>query len=390
MNITDKLIAFLIFATVVQMNVMGLSSGSGSFPCHNDIQGKRMISSLFPSHGELLPMLSEFSSRAVYHVKTSQLNDFSCGYNVLFNAANFAHYCGFSNTVHDYSVFRQKVLSYINPRRLDPLKDTFITTLDDLARNIPQLQPIYQLYRIGPDATITPLIPEITTVTNTIGTRQTLTINLTEKALEARVVQEIENIKTILKQPTSAMVHFSCYVKSSGVAHVILISLLQNDTGRGLYIFDNTNKPITQGADICRYIEYLSRTFDVSSSQTFTGPLVPPRLWPSVQRGSLYDLLAGISMGLLAGLEFKRVAPPAGCECHLSEETLKEQKKAYMNYKNNLELCRILYVPTLLAGLALYTINPEVGLKWGLGFVIGVLGYKLFMDKPLYSDHHHE
>lgn len=250
------------------------------FSITNDRSG-RSHSSL--GHAVQLPMLPEFKSVAVSHIHSKQLDHFSCGYNALFNAANFEHHCGFLNSAHNYSVFQNKVLGYLQMIGQDPSAASSNTTTEFLARNILNLQPFYHLYIKEADGVVGPLLTGVTSITYSMGTPQHEIQNLLRKAHDRRGQNDIDTITALLNEKNSQVIHFLCNIASSnGIRHALLISLFQNSSGRGLYIFDNLNEPLAWSSETTRFIEYLCFTFDVSPTRTFTGPHLP-RIWSSLK-----------------------------------------------------------------------------------------------------------
>jgi hypothetical protein len=231
--------------------------------------------------GRELPLPHEYASKAVYHIQVKQLDAFSCGYNVLFNAANFENLCGFRNTIHQYRTFQNRILPYLQSQGYDPSKTSTNAVTDHLAQKVLGLQPFYHLHiKNEKGRRIVPLLVDKTRITFPSGTSEREVQKLMKKAVEERQQSVIENISTILNQKIYAVVHFLCYVTSErGIRHGILISLLKNSSGRGLYIFDNLNEKLTKYSEAIRFVDYLCTTFQVNTTQTFSGPAVPDQ-WP--------------------------------------------------------------------------------------------------------------
>ena len=94
------------------------------------------------SCAEHLSLPRSVSSNAVYYIRTKQLRDFSCGYNVLFNAANFEHLCGFTNGAHRYHIFKDKVMPYLRSHGWHPKAKSRNHMTEYLAQNKLNLQHI--------------------------------------------------------------------------------------------------------------------------------------------------------------------------------------------------------------------------------------------------------
>ena len=101
-----------------------------------------------------------------------------------------------------------------------------------------------------------------------------------QQAVERRGREVIKRHIDYFNNSIDCVVHFICIVKADGESHAILASIVQNSTGRGLYIFDNMNKPITDQSTITKYINYLCKTFAISYKSQFRAPTLPDR-WPT-------------------------------------------------------------------------------------------------------------
>jgi hypothetical protein len=225
---------------------------------------------------ENLPLPRSLSSKAVYYVKTKQLNEFSCGYNALFNAANFEFHCGFTNQVYRYEAFSQKIVPYLRSQGLDPKKASYSYDIEHLAGEVLHLMPSFHLQKNK--NMIELLLSGKTTVSFTEGTSRAEIDRLLQSALAKKRKQYIDFLKSYLEMEREAVIHFICYVKTlKGDDHIVLLSLHQNVSGRGLYLFDNINEQVTEVSDIRAFIEYLCVTFSISSSSHYRVPTLPTR-----------------------------------------------------------------------------------------------------------------
>jgi hypothetical protein len=227
------------------------------------------------SYGREISLPSTFSSRAVYYHPVEQLDRFSCGYNVLFNAANVEHICGFTNNMHEYSLFEQTVLSYLRTKGIAPKQASTNRITEHLAQRVLHLQPFYHLrFRDKKSGPVVPLFSYEISVEYPRGTPKHEVNRRLDKAFEEHEQEILARIQTYLASASKqVVVHFLCYLTSSqGNRHGILMSLIQNTTGRGLYIFDNMNEKITAGSDASKFIEFLCTRFNVSSRHLFNGP----------------------------------------------------------------------------------------------------------------------
>jgi hypothetical protein len=220
------------------------------------------------------------SGKAVFYAYTKQLNAFSCGYNVLFNAVNFEQLCGFSHNAHRYDVFSRKVLPYINSKGRDPKQTSYNTDTEYLARTILNLKHFYHLHYDSKTDSIELLLSEKTTITFPRGTTQREIERLHGAARYKMRQAVIDSLKQHLAQNKEAHIHFLCYLTSlSGVRHAVLLTLYQNASGRALYHFDNLNEPLTDSSELLSFIKYLDKIFSISPVSSFIGPVLPAR-WP--------------------------------------------------------------------------------------------------------------
>ncbi len=216
-------------------------------------------------------------SHAVHYIRTKQLDKFSCGYNVLFNAANFETTLGFENPAHKYPVFEQRIIPYLQQKGFHPRGGTTNETIGLLAKKI-TLQPLYNL---GSDDIsllgIAPMISGTVSISYTKGCPEREIQRRLDDAFRAKQDTQIHQVKEYLRTHDYAVVHFSCFVDDFDEGHAILVSLHQNESGRGLFVFDNINATMKESSQIMRYIEYLIYTFDISGYYTFSSPQLPNR-----------------------------------------------------------------------------------------------------------------
>lgn len=101
-------------------------------------------------------------------------------------------------------------------------------------------------------------------------------------AIEKRGLDQLAAIQNKLSKSRAAceIVHFICGIKAKGQGHAILLSLVQNKSGRGLFLWDNMNLKVDDRSQTKHYIDYLCHHLQVSTRRQFKLPLIPDR-WPS-------------------------------------------------------------------------------------------------------------
>jgi hypothetical protein len=238
---------------------------------------------ILPLQASFIPLPTSLSSKAVYHCDVEQLNDFSCRYNGLFNACNFEQCCGFQNPGYAYSFFKRICLDYTRSHGLNPRASSTTIDTETLAYDHLFLQPSAQL---GEEyGRIFPYFRTNTSITYDSRTPDHEVQRMLKRAVAKKENDFIQGLcKKLDTDPRKNMViHFFCSLDLSEGRHCILVSLLQNSTGRGLYIFDNMNMRLYENCHAMKYIDYLCSTFKVSAKKSFLGPKLPHR-WPGLRK----------------------------------------------------------------------------------------------------------
>jgi hypothetical protein len=224
---------------------------------------------------------SSIKEKAVYHVQAHQIDDWSCGYNVLFNGCNLEHFLGRSNTYSDFRKFKQVCVDFIRQRGKQPDDGISNIDIEDLATSL-GLQKV-QYIVTQPPRRIVPLFdsPTCITVPENIAHREAQ--KLLQQAVRKREDSIWEDLHKRLKEHKDTCIHFVCHVVAKREDHCILVSLVQKGgKDRALYIFDNLNGSIKEESHIKRYIDFLCTTFHVSSMKAYSKHNVKlPARWPT-------------------------------------------------------------------------------------------------------------
>lgn len=241
--------------------------------------------SLFSTQAKFLDLPRSLSSKAVYHKETYQLDDFSCGYNVLFNACNLEKVCSFPNKFYQYPLFEKTCKKYTALNKLQPKSSASNHDIDCLARVYLGTQPLYVL-GFNQAGDIQPLFSDPTEITHPMGISQAEIDRRLKKAIEQRSDDLFESIKDRLLKSRAAyytIIHFACIVQDEDVPHVLLVSLVQNRSGKALYIFDNLNRKISDRSPTKCYIDFLCEMFAINKKNQFQGPTIPD-LWSTMPK----------------------------------------------------------------------------------------------------------
>ncbi len=229
---------------------------------------------VFSSSAKYFSVPKSLRNKAVYYKRSKQLDVFSCGYNVLFNAANFEHHCGFSNKAHRYTIFKKQVVPYVRGRGHSTQGSSYNEMTEYLAYKRLKLQPFYHL-------AFKSFRPNGIGFSMTNKTHHTYPQAYSDR--RSRHDGIITGIKRYLAINDHAVVHFLLYVNVGSEAHGILATIYKNESGRGLYLFDNLNSTMRERDDSTVLVKYICKEFNISSKDTFEGPVLP-NFWPHLDR----------------------------------------------------------------------------------------------------------
>lgn len=223
----------------------------------------------FDQGAYFLPLPEALDNQAVYHVKAHQVDDFCCGYNCLYNACNIEEMCGIPNCFSDYTIFKETCLGHLAYKNINPKDPVFNSTLEIISKEYLGLQKRYYTEynckrACGFHVEYLPPLPKNAEVHQ----KPCMHVLPADRAQE--LFTRIRYRLNTSNNPQD-IVHFMFGADK----HIILISLIQNPTGRGLYIFDNTNTAITEGSKTKLFIDYLCKFFCISLKNQFSGPYIP-------------------------------------------------------------------------------------------------------------------
>ncbi len=222
------------------------------------------------------------TSKAIYHVKAQEISEFCCAYNALYNACNLEELCGFPNCFSDYSLFSETCLSFLIPQRINPKDGAVPPTLNVIQQRLGLRNCCFLQLDICKNRAVE-VLQFLDTVIIYEGREYHDMIRIKEiNAIRAFLAPLKKKFDESMK--SSEIAHFICSFQMllpTFERHAILLSLVQNQTGRGLYIFDNTNAKIEESSPAKWFVDFLCDTFAVSSQDQFRGPCLPAH-WPSI------------------------------------------------------------------------------------------------------------
>jgi hypothetical protein len=225
-----------------------------------------LLSSLFTFKSYSLPLPVSLKNRPIYYEKSDQLKDWSCGYNVLFNALNLENRFGQKNKNTEFSNFSKICINYLESLKKKSSEPSTNKMLQELAEklNLKNFQPINLDKNNKLEATLSVSIK----ISYTVGLSKQEINSLLLQAKEEKNFAIIQELKTGLNNNNSKeaqFIHLVCHLSSTKQKHWVLASLVKFPTGsKELYIFDNTNSSITEFCEMKKYIDAICTTFDIT------------------------------------------------------------------------------------------------------------------------------
>lgn len=213
-------------------------------------------------YGRRLPLPASLSGLPIYYEEVDQIDGMSCGYNALYNACRLETQLGKANPASDLDYFTTLCLPYLNGIKADPENFSDNEMLENLACLL-KLQNFRYLHlykdHVIPAGMIEYQVPHRATQADI------------ERAIDRAYIGRATLIYNELIQAINAargsfFIHFVCHVKSRGVGHAVLISLVKDiNGGKSMYIHDNMNAYITEHCDIMRYINLICTKFGIQA-----------------------------------------------------------------------------------------------------------------------------
>lgn len=215
-----------------------------------------------------LPLPASLADKAVYHVKARQINGWSCGYNVLFNACNVEQFFAKSNKNHDYNEFAKVCLPYLKSINRNPKASSNNHVMEKLSKYL-KLQK-FSYFSFNKSKESAPLISGPVKIVFPGKTSKAKIKLLLDAAWKKRQQEYVSQLKKTLSDAKGnpAFVHIACHISSTDGGHAVLASIVQDPAGkRALYIFDNMNILVKDGSQMKRHIDTLCSTFNIGSKK---------------------------------------------------------------------------------------------------------------------------
>jgi hypothetical protein len=205
---------------------------------------------------QLLPLPTSFSTMPVYYHKVQQLNNWSCGYNVLYNACKIEERYGHLNENATPSLFMKNCSVELRRRGIH---DTRAALRTDIAESLASQLGLENFHTLLIKYNkVTPLISSV----EYCPAQQTA-----EQAYLERCCTLIESLKEKINKPVDdkpIFIHFLCCVQSENVPHGTLISLVKKTDGEiAIHIADSLNDPIHENSEMQHMISSVCKEFDI-------------------------------------------------------------------------------------------------------------------------------
>jgi hypothetical protein len=225
-----------------------------------------LLSISFNALAQLFPLPKSLDNVPVYYHKTQQINNWSCCYNVLYNACKLEDSYGRANKHANFSQFSNTCLPQLAKHGIHNTRAGLAASIgESLGHNL-RLQNICTLQ--AHSNKITPFIRSI----HYNPKHQTAQQAYAQKGNEliADLKHKIDSAPT--GQPY--FIHFICSITSSnGVPHAALASVVKHANGqKEIHITDNMNDPIREKSQMNRIIDYICHEFDIKNGHKKSQP----------------------------------------------------------------------------------------------------------------------
>lgn len=215
-----------------------------------------------------LPLPQSLAAKPITYELVKQIDGFSCGYNVLFNACNLETRFGKFNCHSNLTNFSNCVVAHLSSKGIHPAATSSGVILEPLAVLLNLQNFTYLMFhKDNPMAYKTPVLCGNTSFSYQLGATEEEISRLMDAAVIKRATDRFDNLALQLDAASGLFfMHFGCNVVSLGTKHLVLVSIVKNANGeRAMYIFDNMNQPINQDSQIMVYIDYLRNKFGIDS-----------------------------------------------------------------------------------------------------------------------------
>lgn len=259
-----------------------------------------LTSNLFAYH---LPLPTSLRGKPVYYEHADQI-DWSCGYNVLYNACRMEKKLKFKQPYAELHVFKMACLPYIRRCGKEPQEASTNKMLIDLA-DILKMQPFSYLGFDSRNQNEIMYNPGKIYYTCPHGASQSEREWYAQKAVKQAHTDRMKFLyEHFYSYHPQAIIHFACHVNPQGEEHVILLSVMRDGDKVKIYIFDNMNASIDEYSQAMRYIKLIMKEFRIGSA-TVERPGKPNLVQRVVRSKAVHDIARGLGLGLRHNLFYK-------------------------------------------------------------------------------------
>ncbi len=213
------------------------------------------------AYSRTLSLPLSLSKKPIYHLWSNQLEGWSCGYNVLWNACKLEHKFNKPTIYTNPVYFRKTCTRYLKIKKIQPHKATDNVLLHTLAAQLGLTNFTYMI--IDFKGRIVPVFLTPTAVTHPVGLSKIAVNQLLQNALYIRQETYMQHLKKqFISARTPFLLHFACHHTVGGINHVTLISAVKTAHNKRLLIVcDNLNTPIIQSKALQKYLTYFCDLF---------------------------------------------------------------------------------------------------------------------------------
>jgi hypothetical protein len=222
------------------------------------------------NYSKFLPLPKEFANLEIFHFYSPQINHLACGYNDLFYAYSIEKYLykGELDKIDQNRFFNTiKRLKYKENNNLIKKDDfSYITNNHMLLLSKALGLKEYNYIYIEDKNIYFYISNEIRIITKRFYTKQDIE-NIFKNYIKGQTYNKIRYLKDKLyKNKKLYIIHFFCHIENgdNNNNHVILLTLIQKNNRKSLYIFDNLNQIIQPNSQHYKYIKYINKNFKIS------------------------------------------------------------------------------------------------------------------------------
>lgn len=218
-----------------------------------------------------LALPRSLQGKPVYYEHSDQIPNWSCGYNVLYNACLLEKKFGFMQQHADLGAFKTICTPYLERMGKRSDESSSNKMLDELAKRL-RLQ-LFSYLHINKNGQVEYISSEAVRISYPKGSSKAHIDQLFQQAYKKQSDDRMRYLKShIHAYGNCSIAHFACQVVSRGVDHAILLSVVKEGLQLKLYIYDNMNALISEYSDTKQYIDFLMKEFMIAGCDVIRKP----------------------------------------------------------------------------------------------------------------------